>query len=293
MQSIKQMILISFLILSSKVFAGVEQFQGFNFSLKHRYLIDTSHLEAVEDNIRLATPSLLQQWGVIGAAAEAHYNEFLNLVVVDKDKVQDGTVKSYFDFVREKRGIHFSIFASTMFHELAHADYDVFIEESDSNFKFLLNTQLKKWVKENIKGHSNKIVRHEILGYSADGVIQLLDSEFSRVLFKYGYIFSQDRCMDKSHLERIAKTLGLEKGFEFKNYWGEKNYAEKISPHTIWVKGEAIDLGALNLPKIYKYGIFNYFKKTYQIPANRDLLINKLNKSHFRRIIHNCYDEIL
>jgi hypothetical protein len=293
MRGIQHFILMTLLLVSSKALAGVEQFRGFNFSLKHRYLIDVSHLEAVEDNVRLATPSLLQQWGVIGAAAEAHYNEYLNLVVVDKDKVQDGAVKNYFDFVREKQGIHFATFASTMFHELAHADYDVFIEESDSNFKFLLNTMIKNWVKKNVKGHSNKIVRHEILGYSADGVIQLLDSEFDKVLFKYGYVFAQDKCMNKPYLEKTAKTLGLERGFEFKNHWGEEDYADRISPDYIWVKGIDVDLGALNFPKIYKRGIFNYFKTTYKLPANRAEMINKLNLSHFLRKVQNCYDEIL
>lgn len=291
MRRIQKLILSTLLVLSTSSFAGVDQFSGFNFSMKHRYLIDVSHLEDIQDNVRLATPSLLQQWGVIGAGAEAHYNEFLNLVVVDKDKVQDGAVKNYFDFKREKQGIHFVTFASTLFHELAHADYDVFIEESDSNFRFLLNTMLKNWVKKNIKGHSNKIVRHEILGYSADGVIQLLDSEFDRVLFKYGYVFAQDRCMNRSYLEKAAKTLGLERGFEFKNLWDDVKYYEKISPGTIWVKGEDVDLA--NLPKVFKIGIFNYFKETYKLPANRNELVKKLNQSHFLRKVQNCYEDIL
>lgn len=166
--------------------------------------MDTSHLEAIEDNVRLATPSLLQQWGVIGAGAEAHYNDYLNLVVVDKDKVINGAVKSYFDFKRDKESYRFSTFASTLFHELTHADYDVFIEERDTNFRFLLNTMLKNWVKKNVKDHSNKIVRHEILGYTADGIIQVLDADIDKVLFHYGYVFSQDRC-----LKRIRFSNGL------------------------------------------------------------------------------------
>ncbi len=255
--------------------------------------MDVSHLEAIQDNVRLATPSLLQQWGVIGAEAEAHYNDYLNLVVVAKDKVQDGVVKNYFDFKREKQEHQFSTFASTMFHELAHADYDVFIEETDSNFRFLLNTMLKNWVKENVKGHSNKIVRHEILGYSADGVIQLLDTEFDRVLFKYGYVFSQDRCMNKKSLEKTAKALGLERGFQFQNHWENDDFSQRISPDYVWVKGEDVALIELGFPKVFKRGIFNYFKNTYKIPANRDELINKLNNSHFLRKVQNCYDEIL
>jgi len=291
MRGIQKIIFTTLLVLSTSSFAGVDQFTGFNFSMKQRYLIDVSHLEAIEDNVRLATPSLLQQWGVIGAGAEAHYNEFLNLVVVDKDKVQDGAVKNYYDFVREKRGIHFGTFASTMFHELAHADYDVFIEESDSNLKFLLNTMLKNWVKKNIKGHSNKIVRHEILGYSAGGVVELLDAEFDRVLFRYGYVFAQDRCMNRPYLEKAAKNLKLERGFQFENHWDEVKYYEKISPGTIWVKGKDVDLA--NLPKVYKIGIFNYFKETYKLPANRNELVKKLNQSHFLRKVQNCYNEIL
>lgn len=287
----KLTILVSFFISTTQ--ARVDQFIGFNFSMSHRYLIDTSHLEAIEDNVRLATPSLLQEWGVIGASAEAHYNDYLNLVVVDKDKVKNGAVKSYFDFKSDKEGYIFTTFASTLFHELAHADYDVFIEEEDTSFRFLLNTMLKNWVKRNVKGHSNKIVRHEILGYTADGIIQVLDMDIDKVLFHYGYVFSQDRCMKKSSLVKKAKLLQLERGFKLVNHWDKTDYAERVSPLTVFVKGEDVDLESLNFPRVFKSGIFNYFQKTYKLPRNRDELVKKLNQSHWLKKVRRCYEEII
>lgn len=255
--------------------------------------MDTSHLEAIEDNVRLATPSLLQQWGIIGAAAEAHYNDYLNLVVVDKDKVNNGAVKSYFDFKRDNEGYVFPTFASTLFHELAHADYDVFIEERDTPFRFLLNKMLKDWVKKNVSGHSNKIVRHEILGYTADGIVQVLDMDIDKVLFHYGYVFSQDRCMKKTSLIKKAKQLKLEPGFYLKNHWDKTNYAERVSPPTVFVKGKDVNLEDLNFPRVFKSGIFNYFRKTYKLPRSRDELVKKLNQSHWLKKVRRCYDEII
>ncbi|MBT7609920.1 MAG: hypothetical protein HN576_09190 [Bacteriovoracaceae bacterium] len=283
-----------FIISITKVsFAKIEQFTNLNHSLKSRYLIKTSHLENIENHVSLASPSLLQQWEIIGGGVEAHYNEYLNLLVIDKDKIINGQVKSYYEFKKEEKEYSFSTFASTLFHELAHADYDIFIEESDSNIRFLLNHMLKRWVARNIKGYSNRIVRHEILGYSAGGVIELLDYEISNVLFKYGYVFSQDKCMSKSFLKKTAKNLNLRRDFVLENHREDIDYAEKITPSTIWVKGKEINIDAYKLPKIYKYGIFNYFKTTYQIPSNRSELIEKINESHFIEKVRKCYADIL
>ena len=74
--------LILFITLTSAAMARVDQFSDFNRSLKNLYLMDVSHLESIADNVRLATPSLLQEWGVLGNEVEAHYNDYLNLAAI-------------------------------------------------------------------------------------------------------------------------------------------------------------------------------------------------------------------
>lgn len=86
---------------------------------------------------------------MLGNEVEAHYNEYLNLVVIKKEYVTNGRIKNYQDFRAQREGYSFSVFASTAFHEMTHADFDIFIEENDSDFHLFIDYPLKSWVKKN------------------------------------------------------------------------------------------------------------------------------------------------
>ena len=285
--------LILFITLTSAAMARVDQFSDFNRSLKNLYLMDVSHLESIADNVRLATPSLLQEWGVLGNEVEAHYNDYLNLVVIKKEYVTNGRVKNFQDFRDQKEAYSFSVFASTAFHEMTHADFDIFIEENDSDFHLFIDYTLKSWVKKNFKSFSSKITMHEILGYTASEIIMMLENDLTNTMTTYGYNFHASKCFSENALKNIAKKLNLEKDFKFENKGENSKYYLKSSPWSVYVKGKEVDLLKTPLPKSYKYTIYEYFRKTYKLPKDTNEFIQKLNNSKHLERVQQCYENIL
>ncbi|OUR99737.1 hypothetical protein A9Q84_01555 [Halobacteriovorax marinus] len=287
MKTILALISITFCIQTS---ASVAQFSSLTSSLQSRYLIKVNHLNDVARKVRLATPSLLQRWGVLGKGVEAHYNAYLNLVVIRKEYVTNGRVYDFNDFKRLNKPYHFSTFGSTVFHELTHADMDVFIEESNSSFAYFLKGDLKKWFKKNHRRFNAKIAVHETLGYTADGIVEVLDNDISTLLLNFGYDFYRGKCFKKSALLRIYERRNLKEGIKFSSD-DVRPYSERMFPHSIWVKGKDINLRSPRMPDNYRKFIFSYFQRSYELASSKSEYAKKMNDSKYLNIIKRCYTD--
>jgi len=284
------LLLIISLTYSMHSLSRVEQFSALSLSLKERYLIKPNHLFDVARKVRLATPSLLQQWGVLGNEIEASYNAFLNLVVIKKEYVTNGRVYDFNDFKRMNKPYHFSVFGGTVIHELTHADMDVFIEESNSSFSYFLRREFRKWFKKNHRRFNSKISVHETLGYTADGIVEVLDDDISSLLLNLGYDFYRNRCFKKSALLRIFERRNLKEGIKFSSD-DVRPYYDRMFPQSIYVKGKVIDLTNPKVPTNYKKYIFNYFQKSYDLSRSKSDYAKKLNNSNYLTIIKKCYSD--
>lgn len=266
-------------------------------SLEKYLMLETSHLQEIIPSINVKKPNAFQRWQMEKSGAEATYNDVTNTIILKDDYFigpsSNYRVKGVSDFADSEKYKYF-LFASTTFHELAHADFDVTIENSSKSIKNLLEKKIKPWFAQKFPTHNSKIATHELLGYTAgDGIFQLFQ-KIGDVMMAHGIIYPTMKCFSKTALEKIANRLDLAANLEFKMTTENIEYYNIIIPDYVYVKGADINLKAANFPDTYKRELYDYFIETYNFPVDQEELVKNLNANKlFFETLVKCYEGIL
>lgn len=284
-------IFIIFILASSSVFAGKSQFIDFFDSLENRFMMRTDHLIDLSERIKL------KKIGIFGNRnAEATYTPFTNTISLKKEYMvkigRQYRVKDYGEFLGENGVNYFSVRASTIFHELAHADFDVFMEKDKQHpMNKLLMRELPAWFKRHKAGVNAQTATHELFGYTAGDFILTMEYRMQDILMAHGLYPNKNKCFPKKALLKIAQRLGLKERLIFKDVLSSDNFKERIVPKVIFINGKDIDVK--DLPDRFKRRLVNYFARTYDLSVNSTDLIERLNKSDFLNRLKKCYSEVL
>ena len=232
--------------------------------------------------------------------AIATYNDKLNLISLTKEHLQDGNVKDA-RIILGKTNASYKI--STIFHEMGHAELDIFIEngreETDQMLKGLYYSFIKSFYKKHFPRFNPKMVFHEHFGYYRGEMVDFLAGEISNVLIFNGYNRYKNSCFLTQPL-RSKLDAGISKD-DFKKIMlpnGElKNYRLRINPGYIFVKGKDINLNGPGVPATTLHQIhlafWTYHQEFYGLPVNlKDLVLRMNATSDFRKSIADCRENL-
>lgn len=290
-------LLVSFVIFQSVCADSFSKIENYSDTLEKYLLLDASHLKNVISKITLNRPSTSQEILMADLDAQAIYNDEYNTIVL-KDHYYVGT-DTNFQIISpddlEKKDKHKYIFlASTIFHELSHADFDLAIEKKSKYFTMLQQKKITPWFVENYPDINPNSASQELFGYIAgEGIIQI-HAKIEEIMLRHGIKYPSMECMSRSVLEKISKEMGFLSNLEFQMVRQNKEYYKIVVPTSIYVKGREINLESSNFPEEYKKELYDYFIETYRFPSDQEELIQNLNGNFlFYSTLQSCYEKIL
>lgn len=290
----KKIYLFIIAVLSVGTLAIAGPFSHFHKSLQDEVFIDQFYAELVTGNIRLRPPNILHRF----QTGAAYYHDLFNTIYLQKEnlvKIHRGyRVKSSFEMI-EGNVNYFPIRAETIFHEMAHAEYDTIIEENNtSNFKKLMDN-VRTWFKKNHKGFNSKIAMHELYGYSAGQIVALLYNDLQSILMNHGLNYQKKYgCMSEGFRKKVASRLGYTAdNYHFETKVSENVYQDKYFPEYIFVKGKDLKIKS-TFPLRWKESIYKHFRNNYGFPKSTTHLIERMNRSGFYKSwLKKCYQSII
>ncbi len=274
-------------------FAAKSQYLQYFDSLEKEFLIDSGHLLDVSEHIFLAKPSLLNRW-LLGDESAASYNHYINTIELNPSIfIMDGErerIKTFAEMNTGVNGNKFFVDSELIFHELAHADFDVFLEENKhTDIYKLLTNDISDWFKQTHPKMNAKTATHELFGYTAGNFIRLTGNAISETLNRHGIKYLQKSCLDKKALISLDKKNQVSKELRFKNLGDfDDDMYFYIIPMSIFTSGKAIEIK--KFPKNLRKRLMDYFILTYNFSKNKDELIQKMNNSHYRENLRKCYE---
>lgn len=268
-------------------FAAEIQFKGYLDSLSKRLLIDVEHLREISHNINLKKFGL---WS--SRNAEATYTPFFDTLSLKESyliRLSRGyRVRKFDEF--EVVGLNsFFVKSSTIFHEMSHGDYEVYIKgRRHLPIYATLNEKLPRWFDQEYSKINTKTATHELLGYMASDIISILTDRIQTILTNHGVFFDRKRCFSEAGLQKIADRLNLSRdNLKFQNIM-EEDFTTKYVPKTLFINGKSYDLK--KLPQYLKKELLDYFIQTYDLPRTMKELVVKLNESNlYSTKLRNCY----
>ena len=283
----KSLFISLIIILSTNVEAARDQFEPFLNSLEKQLLLRADHLIDISPKIRL------KKMGIFSPRnAEATYSPVTNTISLKKENLikmgRQYRIKTYQEFGMNSSFNPFIVKAETIFHELAHADFDVYLEQQKhTEIHLYLTKKIPAWFKQHFRSYNSKTATHELFGYTAGNYIATMNNHISNTLLNHGLYQNQDKCFNQRGLEKIAKRLGLDKKLEFKDIIPGQTFTKNIIPRNIFINGKSLDLK--NLPERFKVVLIQYFSQQYSLAKHTKELTEKLNLSYFSDRLKRCY----
>lgn len=252
-------------------------------------------------SISVAPFNAFDRW--MSPDAIAVYNGTLNMIKIDEnDLVKSGRSYAIKD-ARVIRGNQFSIGkVTTIFHELGHAELDIFIENKvhpiDQKVMGYYERTMKPFYQRNFSGNPHTIF-HEHFSYYRTDLIEFMYEQQNQILLNNGFNKYKNSCFLSLQLKkRLKDGISLE---EFKKFQtsekSDESYAEKVGPRFVFVRGKDYDLAKPANSKEILNGVHQLFWEYHQVhygfPANEKEYVAKMNlRSSFREQLASCREEL-
>lgn len=293
----KTLIFIAVSLVSSSVFAGA--FDQFLFGLKKDLYFTRS-----ERGAELTHHVRVTKFGPFGRVmnpdAIATYNDKLNVISLDENLLEGLGRDRWIKDARAIRGpaYQFTYHLSTIFHEMGHAELDVFIESGrepeDQMLKSHYNNVLKSFYKGNFRSFNPHMVFHEHFGYYRSDLIDFFNNEVSDIYMNNGFNKFQRRCFLNNILKaKLAEGISLEDFKKLFVYNPEVQYRTKVGPRYVYVKGKDIDLMSARNAQVIMDQTHNlmwaYHQRFYNFPSNQTELVYRMNlENEFKKDFEAC-----
>mgnify|MGYP006077503029 CR=1 FL=1 len=302
---------LSFSILFTGMFAMTgqlavaEPFNSFLNSLDQRLPMNTMFMQHVllEHKTKLALPSLLEKWGVINQDAAATYNGVLNTVVLKEEHTTDeirtdGKTRKRIKTINELEFAEPSIWsvqASTIFHELSHAEYAWLPKSKDPvdiTLLAMLGTDLDQYLKTNYSKLSvfdRRIARSEMFAYFRGDFLLSLVNAVEEIMMENGYYKTSKTC-------RVSNFFLTQRGkhpeLDYSKFvaFGDDVSLKPASLPFIYVKGKDIEINSKH-PLNQKLGnaLWNQIIFHFSPAKSKFEVIRWMNsKPEFLKLIESC-----
>ncbi|MCO4783775.1 MAG: hypothetical protein KC646_15720 [Candidatus Cloacimonetes bacterium] len=311
---LKLVLFISLIQLSS---AGdwdvVSKFAG---SMNQYFYLSNGRLQTVANEITIRKKRLSQYLG----SGNATYNYSTNDLLMNPDIFDNGEVKPFPTLVSELGFTGALGVAKTVYHEMGHAEWDVLIEESETNrdqeFYKLITTKIKPWMEKNLTKVDDKwLALMEWHGYYYGTVISSVLSDWQMTLLLNGVKtdFSFDENLIRSNIR--SKKITVEDFGKISHKPLMKNlqdtledtYGERCRSFSVDVSNGMYD-GMVSLEtgswedkgfqSEWWDAIWEHMRFNYSIPSSRDDLIYSINSSEtdlmekLAILQHKIWDEL-
>lgn len=290
-------------VLMATAHAKTNSLEDFFKSFKSElHLLNIDRGLELDHHIRIKNFSALDK--ILSPDASATYNGKLNTV-----KLEEGLLS--------KKGSTYAIKAAseilgpkymgstslvTIFHELGHAEMDVFVENQKSVNDVVLLHQYKAKIKDlfkrNFSGNTWTIF-HEYFAYYRTDLLELIIGDKQNIYMMNGFIPDSGRCYLTNHLKKmLADGASLEEFSIFHALYPEKNYMKETAPRYIFVRGKDFELSKLSLEdkKIIDETnkmFWMYHYEAYGFPLTQKVLVDRMNRNDSKlESLKNCRKEL-
>ncbi len=265
-------------------------------SLQQEYFFtDRTRALALDNEVKVQALGPVTGW--TNPDAVATYNPILNVISLNKALMNGDKVKTAKE-IMGPLGDYSKI--STIFHEMGHAEMDVFIENEKTDRDILImnhyNTKLQAFYKKHFPGFNTKTIFHEHFGYYRAELIEYLSNEMNNLLMINGYNKFKKTCFLTGPLRVMLHEGTTLEEFTKMQVFDEGDFFRKsIGPRFIFVRGKDIDLSSAPQEMIKEtHDLFwAYHQDFYNFPMNRKEMVKRMNdRSEHRDEIIACRTKI-
>lgn len=281
--------LLTLLITTYVLAASPATISQFSNSLEKSHGLKLGRLDDVAQKVRIRKPNFFEKWMMNKSGAEATYNDKTNTIVLREKNWRGNRIVGLSDFPMGQK-YQFTILASTVFHEMMHADFDVLIKNSNSRSAIALKN-VENWFRKNIRGVNAHVAAHEFFGYTASDIITGLNMDIQDILMNHGINYQQKRCFGKKGLKRIKDRLFPSGDIRFVDTKNVSQYSLKLTPRSVFIKGKGIDLKGTSFPDSYRAGIYEHFIVEYGAPKSSKDLLDFLERE-YGDLLRRCYQDV-
>lgn len=242
----------------------------------------------LEKSLNLAPLNKLDK--LLSPTASATYNGKLNTIKLDEKLLlsKDGRflIKSPIEiFGKNLEGMTEIV---TIFHELAHAELDLLIENNKGLNDVILMTHYKNSLKEIIKRnftYDSWTFFHEYFAYYRTDLAETYFWDKQDIYFNNGYDPRTEKCRQSAIVKKkLADKVSLEEFTKFYAFDLEKNYKKIVAPKYVFVKGKDYNLDSLSKAEqtiINKTNdlFWMYHSEEYGVPGTQKELVARMNQN--------------
>jgi hypothetical protein len=255
-------------------------------SISSRVGVYAPRLHVAASKTFIAHPSYLQRWGIVAADAAAAYNDWLNTLILQPemtiaDNAGDLRIRTLLE-IHQATGSASSTAAATIFHELAHAEWDLFVEEGETaTDRELLATLTELLPALNAGFFERRILPSEIFAYYRGDLLGMILSDANEILLASGLEPDTLGCITRARPTEVLRNFSP----------SPKPYSERHQLTAVWVQGEEISVVSGIDPhgKKLNDALFKHLHETMQFPKSRVELLKLLeSKPNLRKKVREC-----
>jgi len=300
-------LLIFFLVFSHTV-SSKDWMLAFNESLSRNYWIQTQRkYEGKHKHFYLAHPSLAKRWGLINSSAEATYNGYLNTIEIKPEStIKKPGEKTRLKTIEELKATDqyaYSVKVATIFHEIGHAEFDIFVEneitEQDKKLWALVKKEIRPWFKKNHPKAKASIAVSELFSYFRTDIIETFHQDIDSILLQNGLNHYKKRCFQPRRLKAMAPQMSLEEFSHFlvmpEDQQAMVPYRDRIDPRVVYVAGKDLALHKASEPfrKEWLQALWDHFSTFHNPPSTKAELVEKIDQSHpLKELLVECRREM-
>lgn len=234
----------------------------------------------------IAHPSYLQRWGVVASDAAAAYNDWLNTLILQPEMtISDGAgglrIRTLLE-IHQATGSSSSTAATTIFHELAHAEWDLYVEEGETAADRELLSAFNELLPALSAGFfQRRILPSEIFAYYRGDLLGMILGDANEILLASGLEPDTLGCITRARPTEVLRNFSPT----------PKPYSERHQLTAVWVQGEEISVlsGLDPHGKKLNDALFKHLLETVQFPKSRvDLLKLLESKPNLRKKVQTC-----
>jgi hypothetical protein len=270
-------------------FAQGSSTEAFILGLKEDLLfLKTERTIELSNKIRVTSFGVLAK--LISSDAVATYNDKTNTISLSEENLESVRYEKRIKDARVIRGPQYMFGPNvTIFHEMGHAELDVFIENRQSKIESEIMAHyenvLRPFYRQNFPSASPDLLFQEHFAYYRSELVESFYSYKDDLLMFNGYNKFTDKCVLTIEMKNQIKgglTLNELKKIRLYQPDADKSYSQKINVKYAYVKGKEFNLSSGKnaeaiLNKTHEL-FWNYHQIYYDFPSTPRELATRLSQ---------------
>jgi hypothetical protein len=264
--------------------------ENFLNSLYSNARIQAPRLQLAALHTFIAHPSLLERWHVINSDAAASYNDWTNTLVLQPEMTIDdasfgGRRLRSLSELSESVGASARVSAGIIFHEMSHAEWDLYVEggteDYDRELLAAFDRELPAIVESNrLSLFSARSLASEVFAYYREELIGTILSDTAEIKLASGLEPSTNTCIPRATRPSNARNFSP----------NPEPYATRVQLGLVWVRGTDVTLDKDKAAgRRLNEALYRHALATLQFPKSRAELLKLLAKdTSIRKALDSC-----